>query len=473
MEAIRDRFLEVVGRDCEWTLRIVRDEDDFLLVRRGVGEPARHSIDVGVMICVGHDGGTGYAATADISRDGLRRAFERAADHAAWAAAAGARDALPQPARGSYRSTALQPWDDVAQVELLERLAALARAMSGDPRIVDWEASLWRTRSDSLLIGSHGGEISQVCDYLVPMASCTASDGRDSQTRSFGGHAHARQGGLEVLDSCGFWQCGERLREQALELLAAPQCATGVMPVVLAADQMILQIHESIGHPIELDRVLGDERNYAGGSFVTAEMFGTYRYGSPLLNVTFDPTVGGEFATYAFDDDGQAAERAEVIRNGILLRPLGGARSQRRSGLAGVANARASGWNRPAIDRMANLNLEAGEASLSQLVGAVEDGVYMETNRSWSIDDRRNKFQFGCEYGRRIRGGRLGEVVKNPSYRGVSATFWRSLDAVGNVDTLHLLGSPYCGKGEPNQIIRVGHASPACRFRGVEVFGGD
>jgi len=266
--------------------------------------------------------------------------------------------------------------------------------------------------------------------------------------------------------------------EEALQLLAAPNCPGGRMDVVLMPDQMMLQIHESIGHPLELDRILGDERNYAGTSFVTMDMFGTFQYGSPLLNVTYDPTRGNEFASFAFDDEGTSAQRTFLIRDGLLLRPLGGTSSLQRARravptLAGVATTRASAWNRPPIDRMSNLNVEPGASSLDEMIAATELGVLMKTNRSWSIDDSRNKFQFGCEWGRMIRGGQLAEVVRDPNYRGVSRDFWRSLAMVGTPETVAVMGTPYCGKGEPNQAVRVGHASPACRFSGVDVFGAE
>jgi len=478
LDSIRDNFAPPNDASTEWTLRIVRQRDEILGVRRGVAEPYRHGVDVGAMVCVGRVGGVGYAATSDLTRSGLRDACERAA---AWAecsrvSAVEGGAFLAQPASGVYRTACARAWTTVSSAEKVSRLRELSAGLIGDGRpaeLVDWSASLWRSHVDMLLVGSGGGEVFQEFDYLVPMASATASDGHDSQTRTFGGHAYARQGGLELLDALEFWQCGPRLREDSLELLGAANCPAGTMPVVLAPDQMILQIHESIGHPLELDRILGDERNYAGGSFVTADMFGTYRYGSEHLNVTFDPTVAGELASYGYDDEGQPGARADIIRDGILLRALGGARSQSRAGIAGVANSRSSGWSRPVIDRIGNLNLEPGGATFDELIAGVEDGVYMATNRSWSIDDSRNKFQFGCEYGRRIRRGVLAEVVKNPNYRGVSSTFWRSLDAVGDRGTVELLGTPYCGKGEPNQIIRVGHASPPCRFRDVDVFGGD
>jgi predicted Zn-dependent protease len=244
------------------------------------------------------------------------------------------------------------------------------------------------------------------------------------------------------------------------------------MDLLLMPDQMMLQIHESIGHPLELDRILGDERNYAGTSFVTPDMFGTFKYGSPLLNVTYDPTLDEELASFSFDDDGAAAEKVWLIRAGVLERALGGRISQLRAGMPGTANSRACSWNRAPIDRMANLNIEAGEQSLDEMIAAIEHGVLMRTNVSWSIDDSRNKFQFGCEWGELIEGGEIKGVVKNPNYRGLSSEFWRSLSAVGNRDTFETHGTLYCGKGEPNQVIHVGHASPACVFSNVEVFGG-
>ena len=206
-------------------------------------------------------------------------------------------------------------------------------------------------------------------------------------------------------------------------------------------------------------------------------MFGSYRYGSELLNVTHDPTRAEEFATFAYDDEGSRAHRQYLIRDGVLIQPLGGALSRQRMARASwdgcVATARASSWNRPPIDRMSNLNLEAGASTFEQIVSSMDDGMLMQTNASWSIDDSRNKFQFGCEWGQRIRGGRLAEVVRNPNYRGISATFWRSLAMVGDASTVQVLGSRFCGKGEPNQLIRVGHASPACKFSAVAVFGAE
>jgi predicted Zn-dependent protease len=314
--------------------------------------------------------------------------------------------------------------------------------------------------------------VTQVLDYVHPGLQVVASAGSQTQRRHGGGADGGLQGGLENLIRLGFLEDAARLAEEAIALLDAPECPSDVRDLILMPNQMTLQIHESIGHPLELDRLLGDERNYAGTSFVTPEMFGCYRYGSELLNVTHDPTLPGELVSVAADDEGTPAAREVLIRAGILERPLGGTLSQARSGLPGTATSRASGWDRPPIDRMGNLNLEPGQGTLGDLVGQVERGLLMDTNRSWSIDDSRNKFQFGCELGRLIEDGQLKGLVRNPGYRGLSSEFWRSLAGVGGPETLGVGGVLNCGKGEPNQAVYVGHASPPCLFRQVAVFGG-
>jgi predicted Zn-dependent protease len=263
----------------------------------------------------------------------------------------------------------------------------------------------------------------------------------------------------------------QQVGEQAVELLTAIECPTTRTNLVLAPDQMMLQIHESVGHPLEIDRILGDERNYAGGSFVSTSDFGQLVYGSPLMNITFDPTVPGEYASYGFDDTGVVATREYLIKAGVLQRGLGSVESQARAGVPGVACARASSWNRAPIDRMGNLNLEPGNASFDEIIGNLEHGVYMESNRSWSIDDRRYKFQFGCEYAKLIANGKLTTTLRNPNYRATTPEFWHSLIKVGDAATWQMYGTPYCGKGEPNQAIWVGHGSPICVFANVEVFG--
>ena len=459
-----------------WSLRFVDQATSTCTVRKNVPLPLARCTDRGVMATVHAGGGHGYAATADLSPDGLRAALERARR---WAVATASRALfdtrpLPRPApTGRYQS----PSFDVPEPsprDWLDLLMAESTASAIDPRIVDWSASVEVRVATHRLVTSEGGDVVQRYRMMLPGLAVTAHADGDTQTRTLNGYRGiCQQGGPEVLARFGFAGSGRRIADEALELVAAPNCPSGRMDVLLAPDQMILQIHESIGHPLELDRILGDERNFAGTSFVTPDMVGSYRYGSPLLNVTFDPTRAEELASYAYDDEGTRAERAHLIRDGVLVRLLGGAISQSRAALPGVANARADNWNRPPIDRMANLNLEPGDHGFDALVARVERGVFMQTNASWSIDDSRNKFQFGCERGVLIEDGELKGVVKNPNYRGVSASFWRSLAAVGDASTMQVLGTPYCGKGEPAQVIWVGHASPACVFTGVDVFGGE
>ncbi len=459
-----------------WSVRLVEETSENYTVRKNVPLPLTLCTDRGAMATVYDGGGYGYAATGDTSRAGLLAALTRAA---AWARFTGRyalldAGALPRPApRGEYASPSLGA-PRRSRHEWYALLAEESRRAAIDPAIVDWDAGVDVIDATHRLVTSTGGDIIQRYRYLMPGISVTAHGNGHTQTRSLNGYRGiCQQGGDEILGRFGFVGSAARIAEEALELLAAPNCPSGKMDVLLMPDQMILQIHESIGHPLELDRILGDERNFAGTSFVTPDMFGTYRYGSDLLNVTFDPTRAEELASYGWDDDGTRAEKVHLIRGGILERPLGGALSQARAGMPGTANVRADNWNRPPIDRMANLNLEPGDATIDEMIAGIEHGVLMETNCSWSIDDSRNKFQFGCERGRVIENGKLGAVVRNPNYRGISASFWRSLARVGNADTVQVLGSPYCGKGEPSQVIRVGHATPACVFSGVDVFGGD
>ncbi len=470
------RQFAAVAPACDfWSARVMRSRAEYLGVTRGVPNPVGLSDDHGVMVTVHSGGGLGYAATSDVSTSGLARAGRGAL---AWAKRAAGRmvSELPPRSAGAVHHDQDEvpriPWSTVSRGEKMARLRDLAGHLKRDARIADWSSSLSFTDEETVVATSAGDFIRQRRGIVVPDLAASASNGTETQTRTFGRGGVIRQGGLDVLDDLGFWGAAPRIADEALELLLAPDCPTGVMALLLAPDQMYIQIHESIGHPLELDRILGDERNYAGTSFVTLDMFGSYRYGSDILNVIFDPAVAGQAASYAFDDDGVRAERQFLIRNGILQKPLGGAFSQARANAAGVANVRACNWNRPAIDRMANLNIEPGGSTLDALLDQIENGIVMETNVSWSIDDSRNKFQFGCERGQLVRDGKLGAVVKNPNYRGVSATFWRSLTGLGDAATVQMLGTPTCGKGEPNQAIRVGHASPPGLFADVQVFGG-
>ncbi|MFJ3482803.1 TldD/PmbA family protein [Pseudomonas sp. NPDC090202] len=472
---LRQRFAALRSSAPFFSLRYVSQTSQHLSVRKNVAEPPQLSRDEGAMLTVRIDGVEAYAATNDLSQRGLQAALERAEAQArqlAPHALLDLREHSVATARADYLSPNLaSAFPSLSDCYAL--LGAESAAVPKDERLVNWQVSLGLENVEQIYLNSAGAEIRQAQRFVFPGLGVTAYDGQDSQSRSLGRENFGQQGGAEVIAACGLIGAAPRVADQALQLLLAPNTPSGPRDLLLTPDQMILQIHESIGHPLELDRILGDERNYAGTSFVKASDFGSLQYGSPLLNVTFDPEIPEQLASYAFDDDGTPASKQFLIKDGVLLRPLGGALSQYRSGMDGVANSRACSWNRAPIDRMANLNIEPGDRSMAQLIEGIENGILMSTNRSWSIDDARNKFQFGCEWGQLIENGELKGVVKNPNYRAISAQFWRNLSAVGDASTFKVLGTPNCGKGEPNQVVRVGHASPACVFANVDVFGGD
>lgn len=466
------------ARDADfWSVYILHENHDEMSFRRGVQEPMQASVDTGALITVMKNGGLGYASTQNLTPAGIRHAYDQAY---AWAHRFAAQSLLKNIKhpfnnfRGRYVGPKGTPLKSASLDEKIDLLARTDKVLRSHSLIVDSTASLWSIESTSEYYNSEGSEITQEIHRIVPTLSVTASKNDITQIRTLGGmRAYCRQGGLESLLAIDLPAHGEVIVKEAIDLVNGENCPSGVMDVLIDPDQMMLQIHESIGHPLELDRILGDERNYAGTSFVKLDMFGSYQYGSKLLNVTFDPTIREEFASYEYDDEGTKAEKEFIIKDGLLVRPLGGAVAQARANMPGVANARSSSWNRPPIDRMANLNLEAGTSSFNDMIASIEKGVWLKANSSWSIDDSRNKFQFGCEWGQLIENGRLTKVVRNPNYRGISANFWRNLKMVGDPSTFMVMGTPFCGKGEPNQCIRVGHASPTCLFSNVDVFGGE
>jgi predicted Zn-dependent protease len=470
-------LLNAIDVPAEWVgLREVYEVHTPRMIRDGVPVINSSNSTHGIMVEVLVNGQFGYYGTPNMTPESISVAAEKAYNQAKISARNAIHhfDQSARPAhKGSYNSPFSKEKNSLSAGELNNVLLEAYNHLKVSEKIVSASSLCQVIETNFNFISSNGSEIKQ--DFLMFEfdLSATAAEGSNQQTRTFGGmRGTCRQMGMEYFDKYEIYSNANRIGEQAIELLNADDCPSGEMDLVIAPDQMMLQIHESIGHALEVDRILGDERNYAGWSFVKLEDFGTLKYGSDLMNITFDPTLESEFASYAFDDGGLEATKEYLIKDGLLVRGLGGKESQIRSGLDGVANFRASSWNRAPIDRMANINLEPGNSTFEELISKVENGIFVESNKSWSIDDYRNKFQFGCEYGRLIENGKLTKVVKNPNYRGVSTPFWNSLKGVGNNETFGIYGTPNCGKGEPNQVIRVGHASPACLFDKIQVFGG-
>ena len=470
-------LLGAVTASVDWVgIREVYEANTPRMIRDGVPVSNGRYSTHGVMVEVLVNGQFGYYGTPDISKAGIEIAAKKAQAQALVASQYSlhsfSKEVRPKSV-GKYSSPFKKDLRDTSAKDINIMLLEAYNSLKVSDKIVSASSLANVIETNFHYVSSNGSDVMQDFLMLEFDLSATAVDGSNQQTRTFGGmRGTCRQTGMEFLDQMEILAQANKIGEQAVELLYVDETPNGEMDIVIAPDQMMLQIHESIGHALEVDRILGDERNYAGWSFVKLEDFGKMQYGSELMNITFDPNVSSEFASYAYDDGGLKAEREYLIKEGLLVRGLGGKESQVRSGIDGVANFRASSWNRAPIDRMANINLEPGESTFDEIIGSVEKGVYVESNRSWSIDDYRNKFQFGCEYGKLIENGKLTKTIKNPNYRGISNPFWNSLKMVGNGETNGIYGTPNCGKGEPNQVIRVGHASPLCLFENVQVFGG-
>lgn len=464
------------AKEASWLgLRRRRTDASYYMARDGAFDQAISAIDDGVMVEVLYDGQFAYAGTPDVTPDGIARAAASAIACAKAAAGRGVHrfDQSVRPATKSRYATKRLLKAPAAPDSVFSFLIDACGALKASDEIIQTTSLVEVGRYDFEIVSTNGAEIEQSLYYMGTSLQAVGRRGDVVQRRTANGpRGLTRQGGWELLGVDKLMADARRVGIEAVELLGAETCPSDRRTLVLMPDQMMLQIHESVGHPLELDRILGDERNYAGSSFVKTTDFGTFQYGSKLMNISFDPTIAGELASYGADEIGNLAVKQLLIKDGILVRGLGSLESQARSGLQGVANQRATSWNRPPIDRMANLNLEPGPTSFKDMIASIEKGVLMRTNRSWSIDDYRNKFQFGCEYGTLIENGKLTKTVRDPNYRGVSSTFWRNLSAVGDASTFEPFGTPNCGKGEPNQVMFVGHASPVCAFSDVEVFGG-
>ncbi|MEM8602851.1 MAG: TldD/PmbA family protein [Cyanobacteria bacterium P01_H01_bin.121] len=472
------QILSELGLQADWVgLRLIKERQIIYEVRDGQPRsPAAHT-SYGAMVEVLAQGQLGYAATPIVNKQGLqsaaRRAYGQAIAASQWSIFPFTRAVRPTET-GHYLAKPEIDLEQVPPADILARLDELGRSLRVSDQIVQTTALAIATQRECWLIDQEqAADIYQNQSWVTAHLSATAKDGQIVQTRTnHGYHAHTYQGGWEVLLQPELLEHAEQIGREAVELLTAAECPDRTTTLVLAPDQMMLQLHESVGHPLELDRILGDERNYAGGSFVSPQDFGQLQYGSPLMNVTFDPSLPFELASYGYDDTGNPAQRHYLIQDGQLQRGLGSLESQSRLGVQGVACARMSSWNRPPIDRMANLNLEPGQEGLDSMIQQIEHGVLMRSNRSWSIDDRRYKFQFGCEYAQLIENGQITKTLRNPNYRGVTPAFWHNLIHVGDRSTWQAFGTPMCGKGEPQQMVGVGHGAPVCAFANVEVFGG-
>jgi TldD protein len=427
---------------------------------------------IGVRVLV--DGAWGFACDRRLSDEGAREAAQRAVAFAVASAGRPGRRKVELAAipaeQGEYRTPAER---DPIDVPLSEKVDLCLRAEAGmkhaDVEIT--EATIRAQREERAFRTSEGADITQrFVECGAGIDALAVSEGR-VQIRSYPS-AHggsSAQAGWEYVEGLDLESEAPRVGEQAAALLRADACPASVTTVVLDSEQMVLQVHESVGHPTELDRVYGTEAAYAGTSFLKPGDLGSLRYGSDLMNVTTDSTTPSGLGTFAYDDEGVRAGRQPVVEAGVLRGFLSSRETSALIGAGAGGSMRADGWSRMPLVRMTNLHLEPGEGSVDDLLADVDDGLYLETNKSWSIDDKRLNFQFGTQIAWEIKQGRLGKMLRDATYMGVTPVFWSGLDAVAGKEHWKLYGLTNCGKGQPGQHAHVSHGTAAGRFRNVQV----
>jgi TldD protein len=454
--------------------RFVAEEEESLTVKNQEmeGIDRSHSEGVGVRVLV--DGYWGFAATARTEEPDLRATAQLAVGIARAAAR------LPgTPVRLAEVEPVTAQWEthvreDPFAIPLEEKVALLmeaSRRMQQVDGLSFAEASLDFFRRRTAFASSEGAAIEQEVTHSGGGIEATAIGDGELQRRSFPNsfRGHLSAAGYEHIRTLGLTEEAERVATEAVELLSAPDCPSEETTLILDGPQMILQVHESVGHPIELDRVLRMEEAYAGTSFLTPEDRGTLRYASDKVTITADATLAGGLGTFGYDDEGVPAQRVPVIEEGVFQSFISSRETAAVLNEASNGTMRADGWGNLPLIRMTNISIEPGEGTLAELIGDTKDGLFMSTNSSWSIDDKRVNFQFGCEVAWRIKDGKLTQMVKNPNYTGITTEFWGSCDAVCGAEEWTVWGTPNCGKGQPGQTARVGHGTAPARFRGVQV----
>lgn len=429
---------------------------------------------IGVRVRVG--GGWGFAATRDVTRAGAEAALAQALAIAESQPSGPATPLAPvEPARGHWASPhELDPFTVALEDKLDLLFAAEAALRTGDERLVRTLATATAWRERKAFASTDGAACTQELVAAGAGMAAYASDGSDVQVRTYPGVHGGGQtaaAGWEQITGMDLVAHAPRVASEAVELLSAPPCPPGTRTIVLHGEQVALQVHESIGHALELDRILLGEASYAGTSWVSPADLGSLRYGSDLLHVTADATIPGGLGSFGWDDEGVAAKRTALVEGGVLRAALSNRESAAAIGLDSSGGcARANGFARQPIVRMTNVSLEPGDVpSLTDLLADTDDGLYLESNRSWSIDDRRLQFQFATEICREIRGGELGRLYRDASYAGITPQFWGGLDAVCGPAEWRLWGLTNCGKGEPGQVMEVSHGAAPARFRNVQV----
>ncbi len=486
MKSLTDRALnlaQVQGASYA-DIRINNRRTQNVDVKNGVVEGLSDNESQGFGIRVVVNGAWGFASSSLITPAEIDRITALAVQIARASALFKTHDVKlgpPVAHVGTYRTPVeIDPWE-VSLEDKIDLLLTANEGLRATPGVMVASARLAIWRENKTFANTEGAFLQQEIIETGGGIEALAVDPKSGevQKRSYP-NSFARDqrcAGWETVLAMDLPGNAERIGEEAVALLTADACPSGVTTVILGPTQLALQVHESCGHPIELDRVFGTEAMYAGTSFLTPDKYGSFRYGSDVVNMTADATIPGGLGTFGWDDEGVPAQRLPIVREGIFvgyltsretaqqLRDVVGDSAPETSGGA----MRADGWNRIPLIRMTNVSLEPGDWKFEDLVADTDDGIYMEMNKSWSIDDKRLNFQFGTEIAYEIKDGKMGRMLKNATYTGMTPEFWGNCDAICNWNHWRVWGTPNCGKGQPGQTAHTGHGTSPARFRNVRV----
>jgi len=455
-------------------IRFVDKLTESLTAKDDRMEGISKSQDRGVGIRVLHNGCWGFSASSITNPNALKKTADRAIQ-IAKASATTKRDsvALAQisPHIDKYYSPVKEDPFKISMDDKLDLLLGINSILMKRRKIKTAESSLNFFKTEKIFSSTEGSTIEQTIIESGAGYEAIAVDGSDVQKRSYptshGGDFQCA--GYEFIRGLKLMENAERIADEAVALLSAPPCPDTKATLILASDQLALQVHESCGHPTELDRVFGTEISLAGGSFMTVDKLNNLRYGSPIVNIVQDATIPYGLGSFGYDDEGVKATRSYLIRDGLFVGYLTSRETCQKVNLPPNGAMRADGWNRIPLIRMTCINLEPGNWEYENLIADTEDGILMASNKSWSIDDKRLNFQFGTEIAWKIKNGKISGIYKNPLYTGITPEFWNSCDAICNKNHWRIWGLPTCGKGEPMQTAHVAHGTAPARFRNVKV----
>jgi TldD protein len=455
-------------------VRIVNQKQESLEVKNGSPEQIKYSENRGFGVRVIVDGAWGFASSSRLEKEEIERVTQLAVRIARASATAKIADVVLsplEPVEANYKTPLVQDPFEVSIAQKLDLLLKAEALLRKEQQVKVARGSMTAWKEEKTFASTEGSFIQQQILHCGAGIMATAIRDGDVQVRSYPNsfRGNFASSGYEFIESLQLTENAERVASEAVQLLSADRCPSDVTTVIIDGSQLALQVHESCGHPIELDRVFGTEASYAGTSFLTTDKLGNFKYGSPIVNIVADAITGGGLGTFGFDDEGVPAQRVQIVKDGIFCGYLTSRETAARLGITSGGAMRADGWNRIPLIRMINVSLEPGNWGLEDMIADTDEGLYLETNKSWSIDEKRLNFQFGTEIAWEIKGGKRGRILKNPTYTSITPQFWGSCDAIANGNYWKMWGTPNCGKGEPMQVMHTGHGASPARFRNIQV----